>query len=273
MRLVCDQHLAPGRSADPRQRLVRLPLHLGQARGQLFKRVGQPPAGPTPPVGAALMYGTSPRPGGDSRHINLVDRVLPDGTLHGHRRQPGRRPRDPLRPLPAPAHATPPGSPAPAATADRSTASRPPPPHDPPSPHRPARARRDHRGRTRRARLRDNPSVYRPQPARISTSASRRRRRRRPHSRSTRSIARTAPRHGSAAPRAHALDRRPLLTQLPLTRSGVTIELAGLDADGRHALLTIQHPRSSRRYARAIYRRALRTAHDNGHAYRTRYTP
>jgi hypothetical protein len=82
---------------------------------------------------------------------------------------------------------------------------------------------------------------------------------------------RTAPRQRRAE--SHALARRALLTQLPLTRSGVTIELAGLDADGRHALLTIQHPRSSRRYARAIYRRALRTAHDNGHAYRTRYTP
>ena len=82
---------------------------------------------------------------------------------------------------------------------------------------------------------------------------------------------RTAPRQRRAE--RHALARRALLTQLPLTRSGVTIELAGLDADGRHALLTIQHPRSSRRHARAIYRRALRTAHDNGHAYRTRYTP
>jgi hypothetical protein len=82
---------------------------------------------------------------------------------------------------------------------------------------------------------------------------------------------RTAPRQRRAE--SHALARRALLTQLPLTRSGVTIELAGLDADGRHALLTIQHPRSSRRHARAIYRRALRTAQDTGHAYRTRYTP
>jgi len=57
------------------------PYTWAQARGQLYKRVGQPPAGPTPPVGAALMYGTSPQPGGDSRHINLVDRVLPDGTF------------------------------------------------------------------------------------------------------------------------------------------------------------------------------------------------
>src|SRR5215217_1413506 len=56
----------------------------------------------------------------------------------------------------------------------------------------------------------------------------------------------TAPRQRRAE--SNALDRRALLTQLPLTRSGVTIELAGLDADGRHALLTIQHPRSSRRH-------------------------
>ena len=81
----------------------------------------------------------------------------------------------------------------------------------------------------------------------------------------------TAPRQRRAE--SNALDRRALLTQLPLTRSGVTIELAGLDADGRHALLTIQHPRRSRRYARAIYRRALRTAHDNGRAYHTRFAP
>ena len=57
------------------------PYSWAEARGQLFKRVGRPPTGQTPPVGAALMYGTSPRPGGDSRHINLVDRVLPDGSF------------------------------------------------------------------------------------------------------------------------------------------------------------------------------------------------
>lgn len=57
------------------------PYTWAHARHQLFKRVGQPPAGATPPVGAALMYGTGPRPGGGSQHINLVDRVLPDGSF------------------------------------------------------------------------------------------------------------------------------------------------------------------------------------------------
>jgi 3D (Asp-Asp-Asp) domain-containing protein len=57
------------------------PYTWAHARHQLFKRIGQPPAGPTPPVGAALMYGSSPQPGGDSQHVNLVDRVLADGTF------------------------------------------------------------------------------------------------------------------------------------------------------------------------------------------------
>jgi len=57
------------------------PYTWAQARGQLFKSVGNPPRGTVPPAGAALMYGTTPRPGGDSRHVNLVDRVLPDGTF------------------------------------------------------------------------------------------------------------------------------------------------------------------------------------------------
>jgi CHAP domain/3D domain len=57
------------------------PYTWARARGQLFKAIGQPPRGSTPPVGAALMYGTEARPGGDSRHVNLVDRVLPDGSF------------------------------------------------------------------------------------------------------------------------------------------------------------------------------------------------
>jgi 3D (Asp-Asp-Asp) domain-containing protein len=57
------------------------PYTWAQARGQLFKSEGNPPRGPVPPAGAALMYGTTPRPGGDSRHVNLVDRVLSDGSF------------------------------------------------------------------------------------------------------------------------------------------------------------------------------------------------
>lgn len=70
-----------------------------------------------------------------------------------------------------------------------------------------------------------------------------------------------------------ANDRRPLLTQLPLTRAGVTIDLVGLDRDERHALLAIRHPHHTRSAARAVYRRALRTARDTGRAYRVRYQP
>lgn len=51
------------------------------ARGQLFKTVGRPPDGPTPPAGSALMYGTSSAPPDGSDHVNLVDRVLADGTF------------------------------------------------------------------------------------------------------------------------------------------------------------------------------------------------
>lgn len=51
------------------------------ARGQLFKAVGARPVGRTPPVGSALMYGTDSRPPSGSAHINLVDRVLGDGSF------------------------------------------------------------------------------------------------------------------------------------------------------------------------------------------------
>ena len=57
------------------------PYTWAQARGQLFKAVGQSPKGATPPAGAALMYGTTPTVGGDSQHVNLVDRVLEDGSF------------------------------------------------------------------------------------------------------------------------------------------------------------------------------------------------
>jgi 3D (Asp-Asp-Asp) domain-containing protein len=52
-----------------------------EARGQLFKAIGERPAGPTPPLGSALMYGASSHPPDGSQHINLVDRVLPDGSF------------------------------------------------------------------------------------------------------------------------------------------------------------------------------------------------
>ncbi len=56
------------------------PYQWGQPRGQLFKAVGQPPKGPTPPLGSAVMYGSGPGPG-QSEHVNLVSRVYPDGSF------------------------------------------------------------------------------------------------------------------------------------------------------------------------------------------------
>lgn len=47
----------------------------------LFKDVGSPPLGATPPLGSALMYGTGPQSTSTSQHVNLVDTVNPDGTF------------------------------------------------------------------------------------------------------------------------------------------------------------------------------------------------
>jgi 3D (Asp-Asp-Asp) domain-containing protein len=54
------------------------PYTWAQARGQLFKAVDQPPAGPTPPLGAAVMYGSGPHA---SEHVNLVTRIYADGSF------------------------------------------------------------------------------------------------------------------------------------------------------------------------------------------------
>jgi len=53
----------------------------GQQKDTLFKRVGAPPRGPTPPLGSALMYGTGPESAGTSQHVNLVDKLNEDGTF------------------------------------------------------------------------------------------------------------------------------------------------------------------------------------------------
>ena len=55
------------------------PYDWSAARGLLFKRIGMRPDGRTPPVGSALMYGTDSVSA--SEHVNLVDRVLSDGTF------------------------------------------------------------------------------------------------------------------------------------------------------------------------------------------------
>ena len=53
----------------------------GRRNGTLFKGLGAPPRGPTPPVGSALMYGSGPQSTSTSQHVNLVDAVNPDGTF------------------------------------------------------------------------------------------------------------------------------------------------------------------------------------------------
>ena len=57
------------------------PYDWAKAKGLLFKQIGQPPRGATPPAGSALMYGTSSTPPAGSDHVNLVERVLPDGSF------------------------------------------------------------------------------------------------------------------------------------------------------------------------------------------------
>jgi 3D (Asp-Asp-Asp) domain-containing protein len=54
------------------------PYTWAQARGQLFKAAGRPPRGPTPPLGAAVMYGPGPNA---SQHVNLVTRIYADGSF------------------------------------------------------------------------------------------------------------------------------------------------------------------------------------------------
>lgn len=57
------------------------PYLWGKTRRTLFKAVGHKPRGPTPPVGSALMYGSGPESPGTSVHVNLIDKVNPDGTF------------------------------------------------------------------------------------------------------------------------------------------------------------------------------------------------
>jgi 3D (Asp-Asp-Asp) domain-containing protein len=47
----------------------------------VYKRVGEAPKGRTPPVGSALMYGSGPANTSTSEHINMVQKVLPDGSF------------------------------------------------------------------------------------------------------------------------------------------------------------------------------------------------
>ncbi len=68
-----------------------------------------------------------------------------------------------------------------------------------------------------------------------------------------------------------ATSSRPMLSALPISTRGVTIAIAGLDADGRTTILELRAPRG-RAHALAVYLRELRRYGDNGHAYRPVFT-
>lgn len=70
-----------------------------------------------------------------------------------------------------------------------------------------------------------------------------------------------------------AFDARPLLAVLPLELAGVRIEIAGLAADQHTTILTIGAGPRGRRYALALYRRALAAYGDPGTAYAIRWAP
>jgi hypothetical protein len=67
-------------------------------------------------------------------------------------------------------------------------------------------------------------------------------------------------------------DGRRLLTQLPLERAGVTIDIAGLAADGQTTILSIDAGTRARAHARAVYQRALAAYRDSGDAYELEWT-
>jgi hypothetical protein len=69
-----------------------------------------------------------------------------------------------------------------------------------------------------------------------------------------------------------ASSARPILPALPITDSGVTIDIAGLAPDGRTTILTLTS-RLGRAHALAVYRRELRRYGDTGRAYRPRVRP
>ncbi len=53
----------------------------GAAHHTLWMAAGQPPPGPTPPLGAALGYGSGPQSTATSGHVNLVTKINPDGSF------------------------------------------------------------------------------------------------------------------------------------------------------------------------------------------------
>jgi 3D (Asp-Asp-Asp) domain-containing protein len=57
------------------------PYTWGEQQHTLWKTIGQPPPGPTPPLGSALMYGSGPQNTSASQHVNLVSKVNADGSF------------------------------------------------------------------------------------------------------------------------------------------------------------------------------------------------
>jgi 3D (Asp-Asp-Asp) domain-containing protein len=57
------------------------PYAYGQTHRTLWKTLGQPPSGRTPPLGAALMYGSGPQSTSTSQHVNLVSTINADGSF------------------------------------------------------------------------------------------------------------------------------------------------------------------------------------------------
>lgn len=53
----------------------------GASHHTLWMAVGQAPPGPTPPLGAALEYGSGPQSTATSLHVNLVSKINPDGSF------------------------------------------------------------------------------------------------------------------------------------------------------------------------------------------------
>ena len=57
------------------------PYRWAQQHNTLWQAVGQSAPAQTPPLGAALMYGTGPQNTRASQHVNLVSTVNPDGSF------------------------------------------------------------------------------------------------------------------------------------------------------------------------------------------------
>ena len=66
---------------------------------------------------------------------------------------------------------------------------------------------------------------------------------------------------------------RPMLAALPISSGGVTVTIAGLEADATTTVLQVNRGRHDRARALQIYRRELQRHNDSGNAYRVRVRP